>query len=135
MLDYVWYVIPGYCSYEINIETQEVRSNKHFRADSHHIMKVYDDGTVRITDDFGVRRSITPEELYDITFNQGYELKPRAGEDVYCGGMAKVNRNMIGNLNILDGTYYAIEEPKVEYADYPIITTISLIKPFKINPQ
>lgn len=99
-----WYTIPGFRSYEISSHTRLIRSLKHYKKDCFHIMKVSKAGTVQVTDDYGVSRRMRVDDLYDITFNQGNELKPRGDRDVWKGGMIKANRSMIADVDILGGT-------------------------------
>lgn len=129
MRQYNWYTIPGFTSYEINIHTNMVRSNKHFVRDSHHIMKVSESGTVRIVDDFGKPRRMKLTDLYDITFKSGKKSNPREDNAVYLSGMLKGCRNSIPEV--------LPPEPK-EYISMDFYGTISgkssnLIKPFTID--
>lgn len=124
-----WYTIPGFTSYEINIRTKDIRSNKHFKKDSHHIMKVYDDGNVRIVNDYGEPTRISPEEAYNLTFNSGHKLNPRGDYDVYKSGMIKGMRNSKAGL-----TKHK-EEQFIEINFYDALkrSSTDLIKPFTIN--
>ena len=45
-----WYTIPGFTSYEINIRTKDIRSNKHFKKDSHHRTNTIIDSNYKILD-------------------------------------------------------------------------------------
>lgn len=138
-----WYMIPGFRCYEINIDTLDVRSLKHYKSDPFHIMKVDEhSGNVRIVDDYGKPTRISPEELYDITFNRGYELKPRGSEEIWKGGMSKVARNMNGNINILTGNISPIAQPREEAYVIDLIGAMTgtsaspikkFIKPFNIK--
>lgn len=129
MKKYNWYTIPGFTSYEININSREVRSNKHFNKDSHHIMKVSDEGTVRIVDDFGKPTKISVSKLYNITFKSGKKLNPREDNAVYLSGMLKGCRNSIPEV---------LPPEKDNYVTIDFYGTISgessnLIKPFTID--
>lgn len=102
-----WYQIPGFSSYDIGKNTKYVRSHKHFKSDSHHIMKSSlalpnDNPSIQMTDDAGVSRWVKREFLYDKTFNMGYLLKPRNQEEVYKGGMVRTNRYMKGDVQLVD---------------------------------
>lgn len=92
-----WYKIPGFASYDINFYTKEVRSCKHYNT-GFHIMKQSNTGAVTVVDDYGNRKYIKVDELYDITFNQGNTLEPRGEYDMYCGGMQRVNRRKPGQV-------------------------------------
>lgn len=136
-IDAKWFLIPGFSSYEINIRTREVRSNKHFNKMRFHIMQV-NGGKVRIVDDFGKPTSISVDELYSITFNQGNKLRSRGDNDYHMGGMRKINRNMQVNCDLLNHTYTPVppEEPKTFSLDFSsgmptVIPTKT--KPFNIN--
>lgn len=125
-----WYTIPGFTSYDINIDTKEVRSHKHFNLDSHHIMKVTN-GRVNIVDDRGKPTKISVDKLYQLTFYSGNELNPRGDYDVYKSGMVKGMRNVstVDMSDVMsggDGIY-------IDF--YKIITesTSSLTKPFTID--
>lgn len=93
-----WYTIPGFTSYEINIHNKQVRSNKHYKKDSHHIMKVYGNNTIKIVDDFGKPTRVNVDDLYELTFNSGYKLNPRGDDEVYISGMYKGMRNSIAEV-------------------------------------
>lgn len=92
---YQWFIIPGFSFYEININTREVRSNKHYKNDSHHIMKGSKTrgGSTVIVDDYGIPRRVLVDYLYDLTFNSGHKLQFRADVWQPTGGMLKFNRN------------------------------------------
>lgn len=92
---YNWYSIPGFVSYEINYYTGEIRSCKHFNC-GFHIMTVSKTGRVKITDDAGVSRSMKVADLYDLTFKSGNKLMPRRDNEIYCGGMRRVNQSLAG---------------------------------------
>lgn len=151
-----WYTIPGFTSYEINIYTKDIRSLKHYKKDCFHIMKVYDDGNVRIVDDTGKPTRISPEEAYDLTFNSGYELVPREDGAVYKSGMVKGMRKMKSNVDVINGTVenlpikpekfqiydfyenYTIDDSDDEETvipDYMKLFEQPKIKPFVINPK
>lgn len=89
---YKWFIIPGFRSYEINIDTKQIRSNKHFNLDLHHIMNVKY-GKVTITDDYGLSRNMKVDDLYILTFNMGNKLEFRADNWYHTGGMKRINRN------------------------------------------
>lgn len=61
-------------------------------------MKQSNTGAVTVVDDYGNRKYIKVDELYDITFNQGNTLEPRGEYDMYCGGMQRVNRRKPGQV-------------------------------------
>lgn len=93
-----WYKIPGFSSYDIGKNTKYVRSHKHYKSDSHHIMKnskapLNSNPVIQLTDDAGMARLITRNELYDLAFNSG-ECEERGQYEVYLGGMVKPNRYM-----------------------------------------
>lgn len=113
---YIWFIIPGFSFYDINVNTKEVRSNKHWKSDSHHIMKEYDDGCVVIVDDYGESRRMDVDELYDLTFNSDHKLRFRANSWQSTGGMLKFNRN---------------REVAMNYSQFVTPTQPTLIKPFK----
>ena len=92
-----WYKIPGFSSYDINYYTKEVRSCKHFNS-GFHIMKKSNTGCVTIVDNYGIRKYISVDDLYDITFNQGNKLEPRGDLEMYCGGMQRINRRKEGQI-------------------------------------
>ena len=122
-----WYTIPGFTSYEINIHTKDIRSNKHFSKDPHHIMKV-NNNKVRIVDDFGKPVRVDVNDIYNLTFNSGKKLKPRGDNDIYIGGMIKGLRNSVAE--IID------DEEKYVTLDFCNIVnneTCRLIKPFTID--
>lgn len=133
MLNYEakWYTIPGFTSYDININTREVRSNKHFNRDSHHIMKVSDSGKVTIVDDRGKPTRISVDNLYTITFKSGYRLNPRGDHDIYKSGMVKGMRN----VSTVDMNDAMINDGGIYIDFYKIITesNSSLTKPFTID--
>lgn len=90
-----WYSIPGFSSYDINYNTGEIRSCKHFNT-GFHIMKVTND-KVTLVDDKGNSKRMKVKDLYNITFNMGNKLEPRGEYDMYCGGMKRVNRKKEGS--------------------------------------
>ena len=115
-----WYVIPGFSSYDIGYNTKYIRSHKHFKKDSHHIMKqsIEPYGAnppVLLTDDAGISKEIKRQFLYDKTFNMGYPLVKRNQNDVYVGGMKKYNRYMKGDVQLLKDVTYANEENRYGY--------------------
>lgn len=93
-----WYKIPGFSSYDIGKNTKYVRSHKHYKSDSHHIMKqskrpLDENPSIQLTDDAGMSRLVSRDELYDLAFNsEGSE--ERGQYEVYFGGMVKPNRYM-----------------------------------------
>ena len=97
-----WYKIPGFSAYDINYFTKEIRSCKHYKA-GFHIMQVIDSGAVKLIDDHGVRRYIKVDSVYDITFNHGNKLEPRGDQDMYCGGMTRINSPKASSVQT--GTY------------------------------
>ena len=112
-----WYKIPGFSSYDIGKQTKYVRSHKHYRSDSHHIMKDSvalpdHNPSIQLTDDAGVSRYVKREFLYEKTFGMGYPLEPRGQEEIYMGGMMKPNRYMKGDVQPtpLDETYDTIDK-------------------------
>lgn len=115
-----WYIIPGFSSYDIGYNTKYIRSHKHFKRDSHHIMKqskrpINENPSVLLTDDAGVSRHIKRQFLYDKTFNMGYPLEKRNQNDVYLGGMKKYNRYMKGDVQLLKGVNYVDENDRYGY--------------------
>lgn len=153
-----WYTIPDFTSYEININDKRIRSLKHYRKDCFHIMKVNErDGTVRIVDDTGKLIRVTPEALYELTFNSGKKLMPREDNAVYKSGMVKGMRKMKSNIDVLNGIVEHLpSEPEEFYIydfyknciiedndkstkdvvpDYMKIFEQPKIKPFIINPK
>lgn len=125
-----WYVVPGFSWYDININTKEIRSHKHYKSDAFHIMK-NNNGRVRIVDDYGQSRSMKVKYLYDLTFNSSKELQPASENVSRAGGMFKVNRNMDSNVDILNGGYIPIEQPKLPEAVLPDFGI--KIKPFTVG--
>lgn len=116
---YKWFIIPGFSFYEINIDTKEVRSNKHWKSDSHHIIKASSENSrykFVLTDDYGKKQTKNAEELYELTFNSGHKLQFRPELWQSMGGMTKFNRNQPVGMNFSQFVIQA--EPK-------------LIKPFK----
>lgn len=91
-----WYKIPGFTSYDINYNTREVRSCKHFNS-GFHIMKQDKKRRVTIVDDYGNPQKIDVDTLFETTFNSGNKLEPRGEWDMYCGGMQRVNRKKEGS--------------------------------------
>ncbi len=89
---YKWFTIPGFRFYEINIDTKEIRSNKHYNADRYHIMKETG-GKVTLTDDYGKSRRVIVQELFADTFYRGNPLEFRANSWYSTGAMRRVNRN------------------------------------------
>lgn len=90
-----WYKIPGFSSYDINYNTLEIRSCKHFNT-GFHIMKVTS-GKVNLVDDKGNSQRITVSDVFNRTFNMGYPLEPRGEYDMYCSGMQRINRKKKGS--------------------------------------
>ena len=131
-----WYQIPDFMSYDININTKQVRSHKHpYGNMRYHIMKIYDDGKVRLVDDYGKRKSVTPNWLYDHTFNSGNELVCRDNE-LWLGGMNRLAKKQTSNINIIQGTYQPLPIKKQEYVtiDFTKYSNKKTVKPFIINP-
>lgn len=93
---YIWYKIPGFASYDINYQTGEVRSCKHFNT-GFHIMKQDKKKRVTIVDDYGNPQKISIDDIFELTFNSGNALEPRGEWDMYCGGMQRVNRKKKGS--------------------------------------
>lgn len=105
-----WYIIPTFSSYDINSVTRQIRSHKHFNKGQFHIMQVRN-GSVIVTDDFGISRRMKVDDLYEMTMfntNQHDTLQERYG--IYTGGMKKINRRYDSNINIITGEYSPIEE-------------------------
>lgn len=90
-----WYKIPGFASYDINYNTMEIRSCKHFNT-GFHIMKVTN-GKVTLVDDKGNPQRILVTDVFNITFNMGNKLEPRGEYDMYCSGMQRINRKKKGS--------------------------------------
>lgn len=131
-----WFQIPGFMSYDININTRQVRSHKHpYGNMRYHIMKVYDDGTVRLVDDYGKRKSVSPSFLYDQTFNSDNELVNRDNE-LWLGAMNPLSKRQSSNIDIINGTYKPLPEKKQEYVtiDFTKYSNKKTTKPFTINP-
>lgn len=144
--EYIWFIIPGYSSYDMNIYTGKVRSHKHPNKMTHHIMKENDDGEVTLVDDYGKSKRISVLKLYNMTFNSGLERQPRMGDELRLGHMRKVNRKYDSNVDILNGTYIPLEEkkdPRDQIAFSGFLDAISptteetkpTTKPFIINPK
>lgn len=87
-----WYYIPGYTGYQINRKTGLVRSFKNFKADPYHIMKVDKHGYVTVSNDIKGSVKITPQKLYDLTFNSGVEPELARG-GVYMGGRSSMSKD------------------------------------------
>ena len=83
----IWYMINGFNGYEIN-EKGEVRSMKMMWKNPGHLLKL-NNGKYTLTNNENKRVRISPQELLDIVFNSGNELKPRSEEAVYLGGRNK----------------------------------------------
>lgn len=132
-----WFIIPGFRCYEININTKEVRSHKHYKNDPFHIMQVRD-GKVTIVDDYGKSRSMNVESLYDMTFNSGYELNSRRNGEYWVNGMVKGLRACKSNVNVLTGEIYfeEKEEPAPIILDFTSVVEKEQkkIRPFIIKP-
>ena len=65
------------------------------------------------------------------TFNSSKELQPASENVSRAGGMFKVNRNMDSNVDILNGGYIPIEQPKLPEAVLPDFGI--KIKPFTVG--
>lgn len=142
---YNWYIIPGFSSYDMNINTKDIRSHKHYKRDLHHIMKVSDQNTVTVTDDAGTSKRMNVDELYDLTFNKGYELRPRSDNASFRNGMVKSMRYMEGNVTGFPNS--SIPHPILGHApilcenkndgyiilDFTKIVEPTMIKPFTID--
>lgn len=125
-----WFVIPGFSWYDINRDTLEVRSHKHYKSDAFHIMKVKN-GKVRIVDDYGQSRTMKVQYLYDLTFNSGNKTQIAPDNISRAGGMFKVNRNMESNINILSGEY---NPSSPDNKDEGILPDFGIkIKPFTVG--
>lgn len=122
---YQWFIIPGFRGYDININTKEIRSNKHFNKDPHHIMKVSKSNTVCVTDDYGKSRRVDVDDLYIETFNKGKKLEYRADNWSHMGGMQRLGRTFDIKM---DFSKYVEKQP----SNYNIIHDI-LIKPLYID--
>lgn len=81
----VWFYIPGFNGYQINKEGL-VRSMKMMYKNPGHILKKDKSGKYTLTNDNNERIRISPEELMNITFNQGNNLIPAMENEVYLGG-------------------------------------------------
>lgn len=109
-----WYRIPGFECYDINKDTKEVRSSKHYKKDKFHIMKVRY-GKVTIVDDYGKPTTISVDDLYDMTFNGKYPIKPVGDYEYWANTMTKSCRNLEANVDILNGIYNSIEDSGNEF--------------------
>lgn len=115
-----WYEIYGHRFYDINVNTGEIRSHKHFKSDPHHIMKVRN-GYVTVTDDYGKSHRVSPKDLYIQTFNMGHKLVPMGSEELNAGGMQHLNRNF--NIS-MDYSKFVNRDSKTE--------SRVMVKPFKL---
>ena len=84
----IWYMIEGFNGYEIN-EEGVVRSMKMMNANPGHVLKLDKNGKYTLSNNQNKRVRITPQELLDIVFNSGNELKPRPENAVYLGSRNK----------------------------------------------
>lgn len=139
----IWYSIPGFLAYEININTMQVRSNKHPNKMTHHIMKV-DSGKVTIVDDYGDPKRMKVIDLFNLTFTPGEDAKPvpRATNSVWMGSMSKVNRNYDSNIDLLGGTFKETSQEKDKNQEVAFSGFLDYVKqeepktkPFIINPK
>ena len=138
MMEYQWYMIPGFECYEINIHTREIRSLKHPHGRMcFHIMKKSTEGDnaiVTLVDDYGVPTKKTRREYYDITFNQGHKLRGRGDNERWLNGMSKVCRNYKSNVNILEGTYEPVATPSTFTLNFESNEPIRVNEPKKVKP-
>lgn len=132
LYDTNWFIIPGFSWYDINKETGQIRSHKHYKSDAFHIMSINKkDGRVTLVDDYGVTKKKKPTDLYNLTFNSDNPLMPAPENVRRAGGMFKVNRNMDSNINILNGTYTPIQD---NTQDEGILPDFGIrIKPFTVG--
>lgn len=124
-----WYKIPGFSSYDIGKNTKYVRSHKHYKSDSHHIMKhsiapLNLNPSIQLTDDAGMSRLISREKLYDLALNSG-KCKKRGQYDVYSGGMVKPNRYMKAAVQPVYTGNYDRENIKYGPAEYIVRYPVS----------
>lgn len=89
--DCAWYHIPGYNGYDINKNTMKIRSFKNYKKDPYHIMTVDKYGKVTVSNDVKGRTHITPQALYDLTFNSGAKLEP-ALDGIYMSGRQRMSK-------------------------------------------
>lgn len=123
-----WRKIPGFSSYDIGRNTKYVRSHKHYKSDSHHIMKqsiasLEKNPSIQLTDDAGMSRLVSRDELYDLAFNSE-EYEERGQYEVYFGGMMKPNRYMKAAVQPVGTGHYDRENikygPDDQIIRYPV---------------
>lgn len=138
IIDSNWYRIPTFECYDINVHDKRVRSSKHYKKDSFHIMQVIN-GKVTIVSDTGKPTRIKVDDLYELTFHSKYPLHPVGDYEFWVNTMNKTCRKLSSNVDIVNGTYTPIyAEPKSEFVlDFSKIVSSEpkRYKPFEINTK
>ena len=93
MLDPIWYRIPDYTGYEINVETMQIRSFKNHKADPYHIMTPNKTGAATLYKDDGNRVTRKPSYFYDITFNGDKPPTPAPTYGIQLGSRRKLSKS------------------------------------------